>query len=69
MRAKTVGLTIAATAGATVLLGAGFARAGTAKAEITDIEIKALAANTADELIAFYDANDMTIYDYIPELE
>lgn len=72
MKAKRVGLTIAAIAGATALFWSfGFnARASTdAKAEITDIETKALAANTADELIAFYDPNDITTYDYIPGLE
>lgn len=42
--------------------------AGDPKAEITDIEHKARAASTTDELMAFYDPNEIITYDYIPEL-
>ncbi|MGH7841836.1 MAG: YybH family protein [Candidatus Binataceae bacterium] len=69
---KRIGLTIGGFAGAAILVWSlGFnARASTdPKAEIMNIETKALAANTADELIAFYDPNDIITYDYIPGLQ
>jgi ketosteroid isomerase-like protein len=69
---KQFGLTLGTIAGALILfwsLGFNARAAGDPKAEITDIENKALDANTADELTAFYDPNDIITYDYIPPLE
>jgi ketosteroid isomerase-like protein len=69
---KRFGLTIGAIAGATILLWSFNFNARAArdpKAEITDIEHRALAASTADELMAFYDPNEIITYDYIPGLQ
>ena len=69
---KRVGLTIGAIVGAVILIwsfGFNARAAGDPKAEITDIEHKALVASTADELMSYYDPKDIIAYDYIPGLE
>jgi ketosteroid isomerase-like protein len=69
---KRRALTLGMIAGAAMLFTSlsYYARAdGDPKAEITEIEHKALDASTAEELTAFYDPNDIITYDYIPPLE
>jgi ketosteroid isomerase-like protein len=68
---KRVGLTITIIAGALAFgWRLGFVHAASdAKTEIAAIEQKALDAATADELVAFYDPNDIITYDYITPLQ
>jgi ketosteroid isomerase-like protein len=66
------GSTIGAIAGVAALLwsfGMNARAAADPKAEIRAIEKKALDASTADELVAFYDPNDIIAYDYIIPLQ
>ena len=65
-------LTLGAIAAAMILfcsLSFNVRAASDSKGELTDIEHKALAASTADELTAFYDPNDIITYDYISPLQ
>ena len=69
---KKSGLTLAALATAALLLfglNLNARAAGDAKAEITAIEHRALDASTADQLMAFYDPDNIITYDYIPGLQ
>ena len=69
---KRFGLTIGVIACATILLwsfGFNARAAGDPKAEITAIENKVLAATTADQLMPFYDAKQIVIYDFVPGLQ
>jgi len=69
---KGRGLTIGSIACAAILflsLSFNTRAAGDPKAEIKQIEQKALDAMTADQLTAFYDPNDIITYDYIPPLQ
>jgi ketosteroid isomerase-like protein len=68
---KTFGLTSGAIVmGALILIGSvGSAAAGSAKDEITEKEKKMIAATSADELMKFYDDQDVTVYDIPPPLQ
>ncbi|MBV8362328.1 MAG: nuclear transport factor 2 family protein [Deltaproteobacteria bacterium] len=69
---KKLGLIGAVLTGAALLMvwQAAYGRAAAdARAEIAQIEQKALDAMTADELVAFYDPNDIITYDYITPLQ
>ena len=43
--------------------------AGSAKEQITEIENKMIAATNADELMKYYDDQDVTLYDVTPPLQ
>jgi ketosteroid isomerase-like protein len=69
---KRLGLIGAVLTGAALLIvwQVSYGRtAADARAEIVQIEQKALDATTADELVAFYDSNDIITYDYIAPLQ
>lgn len=67
---RKLGLSTALIAAVILLASSMHSRAaGDAKAEITEIEKQALAAATADQLVAFYDHDDIITYDYIPPVQ
>lgn len=43
--------------------------AGDAKAQITEIEHKLIAATTADQALAYYDPNKVSVFDFEPPLQ
>ncbi|MBF6570605.1 MAG: nuclear transport factor 2 family protein [Candidatus Binataceae bacterium] len=58
--------------GAVALAGAPAfpaSRASSAKAEITALEHKCIAAQNADEAVQCFDPNDIALYDFTPPLE
>lgn len=63
-------LTLSALGAVLLLWSLGSAHAaGDAKAEITALEHKLLAATTADEAIAFMNKKDIVLYDYVVPLQ
>jgi ketosteroid isomerase-like protein len=71
---KKLGLTIGAiigVAGLVLTLSVSANAAGNAKDEqaIRDVENKLIAATSADEVMKYYDQNDIDLYDFVPPLE
>jgi len=58
----------------TILIAAGGTSslslaAGDAKAQITELEHKVIASTSTDQVMAYYDANKVVFYDFVPPLQ